>query len=88
MSIQEQEKVDIGSLEGESRKLILFNSSHFWDEVVMQIQKATGFDIQHCEQIAMIAHTKGKAVVMSGELEKLHPVENILKEISLQTEIQ
>lgn len=88
MSIQEQEKIEVGSLEGESRKLILFNSSHFWDEVVLQIQKATGFDIQHCEQIAMIAHTKGKAVVMSGEIEKLYPVENTLREINLQTEIQ
>ena len=88
MSIKEQAKDDIESLEGESRRLILFNSSHFWDEVVNQIQKATGYDTQHCEQIAMIAHTKGKAVVMSGDVDKLFPVENVLKEIGLQTEIQ
>lgn len=88
MSIKELVKEDIDKLEGESRKLILFNSSHFWDEVVKQIQKATGYDIQHCEQIAMIAHTKGKAVVMSGDVEKLFPVEIVLKEIGLHTEIE
>jgi ATP-dependent Clp protease adapter protein ClpS len=88
MNIKEKEIEEIGTLGGESRKLILFNSSHFWDEVVNQIQKATGYDTQHCEQIAMIAHTKGKAVVMSGDVDKLFPVETVLKEIGLQTEIQ
>ena len=88
MSFKELAKEEIDNLAGESRKLILFNSSHFWDEVVKQIQKATGYDIQHCEQIAMIAHTKGKAVVMSGDVEKLFPVEIVLKEIGLQTEIE
>ena len=88
MSIKELEKIDTEGVTGENRKLILYNSSHFWDDVVSQLQKATGFDILQCEQIAMIAHTKGKAVVMSGELEKLSAVENILKEIKLKTEIQ
>lgn len=88
MSTKELLKEVTESIEGESRKLILFNSSHFWDDVVKQIQKATGYDMQHCEQIAMIAHTKGKAVVMSGDVEKLFPVEIVLKEIGLQTEIQ
>ncbi len=88
MSIKELEKIDTEGVTGEIRKLILFNSSHFWDDVVSQLQKATGFDILQCEQIAMIAHTKGKAVVLSGEIEKLSSVECILKEIQLKTEIQ
>jgi ATP-dependent Clp protease adapter protein ClpS len=70
------------------RKLIIFNSLHFWTDVVKQLQKATGYDIIHCEQIAIIAHTKGSAVVKSGDFEELSKVDNVLKEISLVTKIK
>ena len=72
----------------ESRKLILFNSHHIWDDVVIQLQKATGFDIVQCEQIAIIAHTRGKAVVKSGEIDELELTNNILREINLVTSIE
>jgi hypothetical protein len=42
----------------------------------------------HCEQIAVIAHTTGKAVVKSGEYSELSKIDSVLKEISLVTEIQ
>lgn len=70
------------------KKLLIYNSAHFWEKVILQLQKATGFDVIHCEQIAIIAHTKGKAVVKSGELEELVRINNVLKEINLITEIQ
>lgn len=70
------------------RKLILYNSNHIWEDVILQLQKATGFDLIHCEQIAIIAHTKGKAIVKSGEYDELSLINNILKEINLITEIQ
>lgn len=70
------------------RKLILYNSSHIWEDVILQLQKATGFDIIQCEQIAIIAHTKGKAVVKSGEYEELSAIDSVLREINLVTEIQ
>jgi len=72
----------------ELRKLILFNSNHFWDDVVAQLQKATGFDSLHCEQIAIIAHTKGKTVVKSGDLDELQKINLVLKEINLVTSIE
>jgi len=71
-----------------TRKLILFNSNHLWDDVVNQLMKATGFDILHCEQIAIIAHTKGKAVVKSGDYDELARIDGILKEINLLTKIE
>lgn len=70
------------------RKLVLFNSKHFWDDVVMQLQKATRFDLVQCEQIAMIAHTTGKAVVKSGDYDELIKIDSVLKEINLVTEIR
>ena len=70
------------------RQLILYNSRHFWDDVVLQLQKATGYDLLHCEQIAVIAHTKGNAVVKTGDFEELSKIDNVLKEISLVTKIK
>ena len=70
------------------RKLILYNSNHLWDDVINQLRKATGYDILRCEQIAIIAHTKGKAVVKSGTAEELGTINNVLREISLITEIE
>lgn len=87
MSTKEKEKyssdIDVPVL----RRLLLFNSNHLWDDVIIQIHKATGFEILQCEQIAMIAHTKGKAIVKSGEYKELIRVESVLKEIGLITKI-
>jgi ATP-dependent Clp protease adapter protein ClpS len=69
------------------RRLFIYNSNHFWDDVILQLQKATGFDTQQCEQIAVIAHTTGKAVVKSGEFEELKKINDVLKEINLITKI-
>ena len=68
-------------------KLILYNSNHMWEDVIRQLQKATGYDIVHCEQIAVIAHTKGQAIVKSGNTGELNRVDAVLKEIYLITEI-
>ncbi len=70
------------------KRLLLFNSPHLWDQVILQLQKATGYDLIQCEQIAIIAHTKGKAVVKTGETEELARINTVLKEINLVTEIQ
>lgn len=72
----------------ELRKLILYNSSHYWETVIIQLKKATGYDEMHCEQIALIAHTKGKAVVKTGVLEELEKINKVLGEISLVTSIE
>jgi len=83
---KEQSVTDIDS--PVERKLILFNSGHLWEQVILQLHKATGFDIIQCEQIAIIAHTKGKATVKSGMIDELSKINNVLKEINLVTEIQ
>lgn len=80
----ESDKTNVSEL----RKLILFNSEHIWDDVIDQLQIATGYDILHCQQIAVIAHTKGKAVVKSGDIDELVCTNKILKEINLVTTIE
>lgn len=84
--VKKQEDSGIG--EDIPKKLILFNSKHIWEDVIIQIHKATGYEVIHCEQIAMIAHTKGKAIVKTGELEELQKIDSVLKEINLVTKIE
>jgi len=87
MDIKEKEEIKINDVTTDLHQLILYNSNHLWEDVINQLQKATNFDIVHCEQIAVIAHTKGKAVVKTGTYEELIKIDNILKEIYLITEI-
>jgi len=87
MGIKELEKEVHWGDTDEMRKLILYNSNHFYDDVITQLEKATGFDTIQCEQIAIIAHTKGKAVVKSGDIDELNQINSVLKEINLVTEI-
>lgn len=88
MGIKELEKEIYSDGSDVLHRLILFNSNHIYDDVIHQLEKATGFDLLHCEQIAVIAHTKGKATVKSGEIDELNRINIVLKEINLVTEIE
>jgi ATP-dependent Clp protease adapter protein ClpS len=69
--------------------LILFNDSyHDFDEVINQVIKATGYGYDRAEAITLEAHNKGRAVVITGELEKCLKGQAVLEEISLKTTIE
>jgi ATP-dependent Clp protease adaptor protein ClpS len=73
----------------ESFTLILFNdSNHSFDEVIGQIIKATGYGYDKAESITMQVHTKGKAAVLNGELDKCLRAQSVLEEINLRTSIE
>lgn len=88
MEYKQKEEVITEDITTDIRRLILYNSNHIWEDVITQLRKATNYDILHCEQIAVIAHTKGQAVVKSGLFEELNPINIVLKEINLITEIK
>lgn len=68
--------------------VLLFNDEvHAFDEVVLQVMKATGCDLQHAAEITLEAHTSGKAGAYSGAFEDCLRVEGILAEIRLRTQI-
>jgi ATP-dependent Clp protease adaptor protein ClpS len=78
--------IDIGN---EGFSLILFNDSHHdFDEVVMQVMKATGYGYDKSEAITLEAHNKGRAVVISGTLDRCIKVQSVLEEIGLRTSIE
>jgi ATP-dependent Clp protease adaptor protein ClpS len=69
--------------------LILFNDSHHdFDEVIAQVMKAAGYGYDKAEAITMEAHNKGKAAVLSGELDKCLSAQSVLEEIQLRTTIE
>lgn len=78
--------IDIGT---EGFSLILFNDSfHDFDQVIEQVIKATGYGFDRAEAITMEAHNKGKALVLSGDLNKCLKAQAVLEEIHLRTSIE
>lgn len=67
--------------------VILYNDDwHPYDQVVFQIQKATGCTLEKAVWITHEAHTLGKAVAFTGTLEECERVATILRDIQLQVE--
>ena len=90
------EAPSVGTLELEGQEVaaslpfyvILFNDDHHGiDEVVLQVQKATGVSLHQAFEITMEAHTKGKAVCFTGEIDACEKVAAVLREIKLTVEI-
>ncbi len=70
-------------------RVILFNDEvHTFDEVIMQLVKATGCSTAHAERKAWEVHTRGKAMVFEGDFEDCFRVQGVLREIELVTEIE
>ncbi len=70
-------------------RVILYNDDiHTFDEVIMQIIKATGCSMSQAKAYAFEAHSKGKACVFEGTFEECFRVQAVLKEIQLVTEIE
>lgn len=69
--------------------LILYNDAvHSFEEVTEQVMRATGFGYNKAEAITMEAHSKGRAVVLTGDLAQCIKAQHILEEIALRTSIE
>lgn len=70
-------------------RVILFNDEiHSFDEVINQIIKAIGCDLNKATQLTDEVHNTGKAAVYEGELDECLRVSSILEEIGLLTQIE
>jgi len=69
--------------------VILYNDeAHSFDEVIHQVQKATGVSLKAAFEITLEAHTMGRAVCFRGSLPDCERVARILREINLHVEIE
>ncbi len=67
--------------------VILYNDDvHDMGEVLEQIQRATGYDIERCMRIMLEAHTQGRAIAYTGSETECERVACILRQIRLQVE--
>ena len=77
------DKIDQKTKPEKSWKVILFNSDHYFEEVIFQLQKATSCSTEVAIHIAVEAHNVGKAIAFIGEKSKCERVANVLKQIML-----
>ena len=67
--------------------VILYNDDwHPYDQVVFQVQKATGYSLEKAVWITHEAHVLGRSIAFSGTLEECERVAGILRQIRLQVE--
>lgn len=87
--IEQEEIVGVEEEIQEPAKVILFNDEvHTFDEVIVQIMRATGCNLTKAEILTWEVHNAGKAVIFQGELVKCMQVSGVLEEIELLTQTE
>jgi ATP-dependent Clp protease adapter protein ClpS len=70
-------------------RVILFDDDiHTFEEVILQLMKATGCTAEQGERHAWTVHTRGKDCVYQGDFFDCFRVQGVLREIQLVTEIE
>ena len=74
---------------GNPWQVVLFNDEvHSFDEVILQIQKATGYSLERASEITFRVHNNGKAVVYIGGKEDCEKVARVLGQIKLTVQVE
>jgi ATP-dependent Clp protease adaptor protein ClpS len=69
-------------------RVILYNDDwHSFDEVCLQLMKATGCSADEGMRHAWVVHTEGRSQVYEGKREDCERVAGVLREIRLQVEV-
>ena len=69
--------------------VILLNDEwHTFDEVIIQLMRATNCAQEKAEAIAWEVHTKGESLCFTGSKERCELVASILEEIKLKTRLE
>lgn len=90
-SVQEdvllEEDISVGT--GEPSDLIVYNDDHNTFGWVMQsFQEILGHSSEQSEQLALMIHTKGKAIVKSAAFNELRPKKDALVDRGLSAVIE
>ncbi len=89
IEVAEEVEDEVKKKHNDPWRVILYNDSiHSFDEVILQLIKATGCSTSQAEAYAWQAHLQGKAAVYEGAFEECFRVQAILREIQLVTEIE
>lgn len=67
--------------------VVLYNCEcHTFDDVIVQLQKATGCTLEKAEALAVEVDSTGRAIVYAGTADECERVANVLRQIRLQVE--
>lgn len=70
-------------------RVILYNDEvHTFDEVILQLVRATGCTTSQAEGLALEVDQRGLANVFEGEMDRCLRVSSVLEEIALHTSIE
>ena len=84
-----QEEVAVEERVDTPWRVIVYNDDiHTFEEVILQVVKATGCTTERAELHAWTIHTRGKDSVYQGEFFECFRVQGVLREIQLVTEIE
>jgi len=73
---------------GLESRVVLYNDDwHSFEEVIVQLMKATHCTFEQGRDFAFEVHVKGKAIVFNGTITSCLKVSSILEEIALNTQI-
>jgi ATP-dependent Clp protease adapter protein ClpS len=78
----------LGDSTGDRFRVILYNDDvHAFDDVVSQVQRATGVSTEEAFAITLQAHEAGRAVCYVGSSDACDKVAGVLREIALHVEV-
>ena len=67
--------------------VILYNDDHHsTEEVVVQLQKATGYSLERCVRVMLEAHERGRAIAYTGSADDCERAARVLRQVRLQVE--
>ena len=70
-------------------RVVLYDDDvHTFEEVILQVMRATGCTFERAQRHTWTVHTEGKDTVYEGTFEACLRVQGVLREIELVTEIQ
>ena len=84
ISIIEEEDTTVGL---ESRVLLFNDDWHSFEEVIIQLIKATKCSFDEAKEKTFEVHVKGKAIVFNGSVSDCLKVSGVLEEIALHTQV-
>lgn len=71
------------------KKLVLYNDNHnSFQYVMLALSSVLNYTLEQSEQIALIVHNKGKAIIKTGEYLSLKNYYEQLKQLDLTLKIE
>jgi ATP-dependent Clp protease adaptor protein ClpS len=68
--------------------VLLNDDVHTFEEVILQVMKATGCHLEQAQAITWDVHYKGEAICFTGHKERCELVASILEEIDLRVRLE